>query len=111
VGGDALSDTAWPEALPYGGPAQAGVPGRDQLAESVYKFKEGLLKATENAEAAYRVGDELLTREIRTSLQSIVLAIDLLLRTSLTAEQAEYVEIVRLEATNLERLLDEVSPS
>ena len=109
-----MSDTAWPEALPYGGPAQAGVPGRDQLAGSVYKFKEGLLKATENAEAAYRVGDELLTnlnREVRTSLQSIVLAIDLLLRTSLTAEQSEYVEIVRLEAMNLERLLDVVSLS
>jgi signal transduction histidine kinase len=69
---------------------------------------------SEGHEAARRDKDEFLihlNRELRTSLQSIVSASDLLLHTSLTDEQREYVEMVLLAARDMERLVDDMSAS
>ncbi len=75
------------------------------------KTQEELIRSKEMAEAASRAKAIFLaniSHEIRTPMNGIIGMIDIMKRTSLTAEQLEYLEIIEISGENLLVIINDV---
>lgn len=84
-----------------------------QLAQFIRRKRgeEQLLKAREIAEAASRSKSELLTNmshELRTALNGIISIAALAPHTGLTAEEREYLSVVKTSAESLLKIIDDI---
>ncbi|HEY0678876.1 MAG TPA: PAS domain-containing protein, partial [Chitinophagaceae bacterium] len=75
------------------------------------RYREQLIEARKKAERAEKLQEQFLanmSHEIRTPLNGIIGMTNLLLQTSLTEDQHEYVNIVKFSSDNLSVLINDI---
>ncbi len=84
---------------------------RVNLHLTLRKYQDELIRSKEMAEASAKAKAIFLaniSHEIRTPMNGIIGMIDILKRTSLTAEQLEYIDIIGISGENLLMIINDV---